>query len=135
MGSLGRLLKAHDRGKLSHRAVSDSLAKLNFDVHRASTDHSVGPRCIVAWRFRKGGRFKGGGGQQFYTGIKADDSSPVLPSIMTGFDMVALCDVVMAHSGKRLEALVKGKPAPDFCLNEVNAALARLPSAPDENLR
>jgi hypothetical protein len=114
--------------------MADILAHLNHETYQATADKSVGPNCIVAWRYRKEGRFKGGGGHRHYSRTTVDSNSPALPSIMTGFDMVALSNVLMAHSFPRLEALLKGKTAPETSLSEINAALARLPHVPDENL-
>src|SRR6185312_15378076 len=60
-----RLVKASDRRQVQPIAVADHLAKLNHEVHLA--DKLVGPNCIVAWRHRKGGVYKGGGAHQFYS--------------------------------------------------------------------
>jgi hypothetical protein len=141
MRSLLRMVKANDRGQLSSLAVADHLAKLNNEVHLGINDKSVGPRCIVAWRHRKGGVHNTGGAQQSFTGTTRDTSSPSIPTISHGMDVAAICTaigkVMMPVMFKRLEALQAGKPLPEEPNNqaEINAELALLPETPDENLR
>jgi hypothetical protein len=134
-----RMVKANDRRQVSALAVADHLAKLNNDVHHGMSDKSVGPRCIVAWRHRKGGVHNVGGADQFYTGTTRDADSPGLPTIGVGRDVGAICDVtmrvMMPHMSKTLEAMRAGQPAPELSTEELNAALAQLPEGPDENLR
>lgn len=132
--SLLRLVRANDRGKVSPGTVADHLATLNNDVRLAMTDESVGPRCIVAWRFRKGGVQNGGGAHRFYTGLKRDAFSPRLPSIGIGMDWGAVVGVLSPHMAKTAEAMLAGEPAPEWDMDEINAALDRLPDEPDENL-
>ncbi len=134
MRSLLRLVRANDRGKVSPRTVADYLALLNNDVHLAVTDKSVGPRCIVAWRFRKGAVHNGGGGHQFYTGLKRDASSQSLPTIVAGMDVSAIAGVLTPHMENLLEETLGGEPAQELDEDEIKAALARLPDKPDENL-
>lgn len=130
-----RLVKANDRGKIRASAVAAHLAKLNHDVHVAMPDRSVGPRCIVAWRHRKGGFHKGGGGHEFYTGTRKDANSPGLPTIANGMDVHALTEAMMPFFQKQLEAMRAGDLNSEFDKDEVNATLARLPDKPDERLR
>ena len=134
-----RLLRANDRGHVSSYAVADYLARLNYAVHLA--DKWAGPRCVVAWRHRKGGVHKIGGADQFYTGATRDPSSPGLPTIANGVDLEALCGVLMPHfmqhSMKQLGA-VRASQQPDALeldKDEINAKLAQLPQKPDEDLR
>ena len=133
--SLLRVVRANDRGQVSSRTVADHLANLNYEVHIGVTDKSVGARCIVAWRHRKGGVHKGGGGHQFYTGMTRDASSSYLPTIVSGMDMPALIDVMMPHITKMFEAMRAGQSTKELDKDEVNAELACLPGKPDENLR
>jgi len=135
MRSLLRIVKANDCGRVSPRAVADQLANLNNEVHLRAAYKSVGPRCIVAWRHKKGGVHKGGGGQQFYTGTTRETSSTALPTIGNGMDISALVGVLMPLMTKRLEAMRAGEPAMELDKDEINAQLARLPDKPDENLR
>lgn len=129
-----RLGRAYDRGKVSSYVVADHLARLNNEVHLGVTDKSVGPCCIVAWRNRKEGVHKGGGGHKFYTGTKRDASSSSLPSIANGMDVNAIIGVIMPHVAKMFEAMLEGKPENELDKGELNAELALLPG-PDENLR
>jgi hypothetical protein len=133
--SLLRMVKANHRGRVSPRAVADHLAKLNSEVHLGIRDKSVGPRCIVAWRHRKGGVQNSGGAHQFYSGTTRDASSPSLPTIGTGMDIEAICSVVSPFTTKMFEAMWAGHPAEELNKDEINAELARLPDKPDEILR
>lgn len=133
MRSLLHILKRNDRGKVSALAVADCLAQLNNEVHQVVK--SVGPRCVVAWRFRKGGFHGGGGGHQFYSGKQRDSSSSSLPSIANGMDVNTLAEVLMPHMRDMWTAMQAGEPIPEPDSDEINAALARLPHEPDEDLR
>jgi hypothetical protein len=134
--SLLRMVRANDRGHVSPLAVADHLASLNYKVHRGISDKSVGPRCIVAWRHRKGGVHKGGGSNQFYTNQTRDNSSAAdLPIIGCGMDIRALFRVSIPRWRKAFEAMRAGEPVPQANSDEINAEMARLPDKPDENLR
>jgi hypothetical protein len=135
MRRLLRMAKAHDCGQVPAHAVADQLASLNNEVHLGMSDGSVGPRCIVAWRHRKGGVHKSGGADQFYTGTIRDNSSSELPIIGSGMDIRALLRVSMPRMMKAVEAMRAGEPPPEWNKDEINAELARLPDKPDENLR
>lgn len=130
-----RLISAYDRGRVSARVVANHLASLNFAVHQGTTDGSVGPSCIVAWRNRKSGFHKGGGGHQFFSGEAQDASSPSLPTIATGMDINALVGVIMPRMTQMFEAMRAGEPSKELDKDEINTELARLPDKPDENLR
>jgi hypothetical protein len=137
MRSLLRVVRANDRGQVSAQAVADHLANLNYEVHLGIRDKSVGPRCIVAWRYRKEGRVQNGGGaHQCYTGTTRDASgSPPFPVILGGMDFQAVARVLMPRFLKRVEAMRAGQPTPEWTKDELNAELARVPDKPDENLR
>jgi hypothetical protein len=128
-----RLLRANDRAHVSSYAVADYLARLNYEVHLA--DNLVGPRCVVAWRHRKGGVHKIGGANQFYTGTTRDPSSLGLPTIANGMDVGGLCSAIMPHFMKQVEAMLAGQPGLELDKDEINAKLAQLPHKPDEDLR
>ncbi len=130
-----RLVRAYDRGQVSSCAMADHLASLNSEVHLGISDKSVGPRCTVAWRNRKEGVHKGGGGHRFYTGTTRDANSLPLPTIANGMDVSALAGVMMPHMSKMMEAMQAGDPPKELDKDELNAELARLPDKPDENLR
>lgn len=125
------LVKAHDRGQVSALAVADRLARLNYEVHKGIEDNSVGPRCIIAWRHKKGGAHKGGGAQQAYVGTTRGDS-PLIPTIGGGMAVHEIIRVMMPHMIKRLEAVRAGQPAKE---PEWADDFARLSRKPDENLR
>ncbi len=130
-----RLVGAYERGQVTSKAVSDHLAKLNLSAHRHITDGTVGPSCIVAWRNRKGGHHKGGGGHQFYTDGLRDANSPSLPAIANGIDINAIVGVMVPRMAKSFEAMRVGDPPKEFDWDELNAELVRLPDKPDEQLR
>jgi hypothetical protein len=130
-----RMVKAYDRGLVSTNTLAAQLAMLNNEVHEGIHDGSVGPRCIVAWRHRKHGVHKGGGGHQFFSGSARDPSSPSLPTIANGMDVSALVEAMMPHTIKMFETMGENRPAPELDKDELNAELARLPDKPDEDLR
>jgi hypothetical protein len=129
--SLFHLIKACDRGRLSPYAVADRLAHLNNAVHLV--DRTVGPRCMVVWRHRKGGVHKGGGAHQFYCGTTRETSTAAIPNIGAGRDVRAIINAMMPHMLKNLEAMRAGQPALND--DEMKAEFARLPYKPDEDLR
>jgi hypothetical protein len=136
MRGLLRMVRASDRGQVSPGAVADYLANLNTVVHLGIPDKSVGPRCIVAWRHRKEGVHKDGGGHAFYTNSTRESNTPAIPTITHGWDGTALIDVEMAHIEKAIKAMREGRSAMlDLDKDALNADLARLPDKPDENLR
>lgn len=135
MRSVLRLARAHDRGQVSSQVVADYLAKLNYEVHLGTSDKTVGPTCIVGWRYSKEGVHKGGGGHYFYTGTTKDASSPSLPTIANGMDVCAIANMLMPNIFERSRAILDGQSTKDITLNEINSELARLPDKPDENLR
>lgn len=126
LASIRRLAEAHDKGRISAVAVADELAKLNLFVHQKLTDTTVGPRCIVTWRYRQGGVHQGGGGHQFYSKSVRDSSSSAIPTIANGMDVRALIDAIMPQ--------IKIGKLGDIDENAMNAAPSRLPSTPDDRL-
>lgn len=131
MRGLLRLVRACDRAKLRHQAVADQLAAINYQVHQNLEDGSVGPRCIVAWRNRKGGIHKGGGAQAFYFGTEPDRTGASLPTIGNGTDIQAIGGILM----RRIMQWNPGEGPPDMNLDDINDELAKLPEGPDEKLR
>lgn len=132
--SLLRVVRANDHGRISSRVVADHLANLNHDVHLRIADKSVGPRCIVAWRYRKGSVHNGGGGHQFYTGTKRDASSLPLPNIGHGMDMEAISKVLMPHFAETVDAMRTCRPTDEMDIGDLNTRLAGIPDKPDEVL-
>ena len=131
------IVKAYERGKVTPLAVADHFAKLNYDVHRNTPDGTVGPSCIVAWRNRKAGRYKGGGGHQCYTKDTRDRESIPLPTIAHGMDIKAIADVIMPSWLKAVGKSLVDENLEDIDIDkdEINDALANLPNKPDEQLR
>ena len=115
--SLLRVVNAYDRKLVGPLTVADQLAKLNDDVYRRQNigEKFVGPRCIVVWRNRKGGVYRGGGADQFYIKTNRDRRS-AFPTIASGMDMNALF--------AQLRKMDDGK-----------APFVAPPNTPDENLR
>jgi hypothetical protein len=136
-----RLVRASDRKKVHAHSVADYLATLNHSIHlkdaalRRPRDASVGPSCIVSWRHRRGGVHKEGGGHSFYTGTTRDPSSPTVPMIANGMDVAALAGALMPVIMKSAEKLRTGGSFADLTTDRLRAAMAHLPTDPDERLR
>ena len=130
--NLLRIVKAHDRGKVSAHVVSNFLANLNYEVHLGTADQSVGPRSIVAWRYRKTGFHKGGGGHEFYTNTTRDANSFSIPTIANGMDVSVIANVLMENFKLNFKAMRGGE---QIDKDKINAELARFPHEPDEKLR
>lgn len=129
------LVRAYEKEKVSQDMIADTLAAINYEVHLSLADKSVGPRCIVAWRHRKKGRFKGGGGQRFYNGKTLDNDSLVIPNIANGMDVRALVTTSTPHM---LKAILQGRETgvmPKIDIETMNAEVAKLPDYPEEDLR
>jgi hypothetical protein len=130
-----RLISANDRGRVSEAAVAHGLASLNTDVHNAVADKSVGPRCIVTWRFRKGGAHGGGGGHYCYTGTVRESETPSVPTVANGMDVSAIVGAMMPHFMRMAEKWQAGEEGREIDKDAVNTDLAALPDTPDEELR
>ena len=129
-----RLVAAYDREQVSPYAVADELASLNYRVHLS--DNSVGPNCIVAWRNRKGGVHKGGGGDQFYIGTTKDPKPlPLLPIIAGGFDIPAYHSALFPVVRDALTKSIRERRPVEVDENKLREKLALLPKEPDEHLR
>lgn len=129
------LVKAHDRGVIPAMTVAKELATINLRVATRIGDGSVGPNCIVAWRYRKNGVHKGGGAHQSFRGINKEVDGTMLPTIANGMDVRALIEVVSPFIMAQMEKLLAGENAPELDSDIMNAALANLPEGPDESLR
>lgn len=143
MRELLNRLDAHDRKALSSLAMADYLAKLNNTVHlemRSNGNNSVGPRCIISWRFRKAGIHEGGGGHQFYTGEVRDAASPALPSLVThlGARLDILLEAMTPDLYMHFEAQLAGKAAKfdeEALKRALERARNRISPEPDEELK
>ena len=84
----------------------------------------------MAWRFQKGG-----GAHEFFDGGQREINSSFvfLPVIAQGMDVTSLLKVVAPSTLARLEALRRGESI-ERDNNSIDAALAKLPDAPDDRL-
>ncbi|MEO8559484.1 MAG: hypothetical protein ABI439_10505 [Rhodospirillales bacterium] len=123
---LMRLVKASDRKKIRPELVADALAELNYNVHKI--DKSVGPSCIVTWRFRKSG-----GGVQFYTGTRRE-SSPGIPGIGAGMDISAIAALAMQYLLPSMQPALADGVTSNNNDTKFDQALSKLPGGPDEKL-
>jgi hypothetical protein len=130
-----RLVSAYERGQIAPVTLSDFLSELNFNSHLGTEDESVGPKSIVVWRNRKEGRFKGGGGHQYYEGRNRTDVTGALPLITQGTDLNKIIEVIMPRTLAMFDTLRAGGEPEEFDKDEINAELAKLPNEPDEQLR
>lgn len=135
MRAVLRLVKAHERNVLSAHSVADHLARLNFDVYRAMVDQTVGPRCIVVWRHRKGGKRGGGGAHGCYTGTSRDNASTSLPTIANGLDVRAIVSLLLPSTMSMMDAMQQDEPFQRPDETALNAELRKLPHGPDERLK
>jgi hypothetical protein len=130
------LVRANEHRQISAQAVADHLARLNYQVHLDIEDKSVGPNCLVVWRYRKDiGIHRGGGAHQFYTGTTRDKNSPALPTIAGGMDVEAIAKTMMPFLQKRFENMRTEELPDQVYVDQMNEKLADLPDKPDEELR
>ncbi|MDP5217868.1 hypothetical protein Q5Y75_11620 [Ruegeria sp. 2205SS24-7] len=138
------LVNAYNRNKVSALSVSNRLAELCYHAHQNTLDGSVGPRSIVVWRNSMTGSHTGGGGQNFYTGLKKDEDDAILPCILKGMDLAMCIKVILSEMSpekqRLLDAFATGqRPAPPKLVTEeiekINDRLAKLPNTPNEKLR
>jgi hypothetical protein len=130
-----RMVRACDQLQISPEVVADHLAGINLDVHSNMADGTVGPRCIVAWRNKKGGPHKGANAHFFYSGRNRERPDASIPTIDNGTDINAVCAGVLPGVEKQLKALLDKRPVEPLDRGAINEALNRLPEAPDEELR
>jgi hypothetical protein len=133
MRDLLRVVRASDRKQVPPDAVADHLAALNFKVHQA--EQTVGPRCIVAWRNKKTGIHRGGGGHRYYTKTERERDTPAMPNIAGGSDWTAVINLLKPYMQEMMEATIASKEAPQLDKDKINAQAAKLPNTPDEKLR
>lgn len=130
-----RLVRAHDRGKIGAEVVAKELAAICAKVAGQVSDKSVGTDCIVVWRYRKSGPKKGGGGHLYYSDGLPCGEHPSIPSIVSGMDITAMLRVLSPLLLGDARRALAGEADLQWNKTEVDAALARLPDAPDERLR
>jgi len=129
---LQRLIRAHDRGLIHSLTVADELAKLNFAVHQATSDKSVGPRCIIAWRMGKKAKF--GSAHQCYNGIMRENVTIAVPTIAQGMDVMAIMAALLPPNWPSIKPTdLINRSAEDII--RMNTALSQVPTKPDTRLR
>ena len=128
MRDLLRLIKAHDAGRITAQSVALAFAKLNNQIARV--DPTVGRRCIVAWRFQKGG-----GAHEFFDGRQREINSKFvfLPCIARGMDVTSLLEAMEPIHAIRRDAFRRGEGI-EVDKAAISAALAKLPDGPDDRL-
>jgi hypothetical protein len=128
---LRRMVKASARGRISAHTVADYLARLNYEAHKADPLGSVGPRCIIVWRHRLGGR-RFGGGFLYYKGATREHETvqrslipPLVDPGFAGFYRIM----------KRHIAHESGKSADQSLESEINTEMGLPGVFPEEKLR
>jgi len=126
---LRKLVAAHDEGRIAPQSVARFLAQTNKRVADIES-RTVGERCVVAWRFQKGG-----GADQFFRGAEREDSSTYIgiPTISGGMDMNAIFATWCPFIVPQFKAMLAGLPHVSN-VDAVNAELAKLPETPDDTL-
>lgn len=130
-----RLIKACDKQRVSPDEVADHFANLNHFVHLGTPDGTVGPASIVAWRHKKDGVFKVGGGHCSYSGVSRDQDLIMLPTLSVGLDVGAIASTMIPYVMRHFEDMKKGEAPKEIDVAEINEKLAELPETPDTNLR
>ncbi len=129
--TLIKVLDGFDSKRIAGMAVATHLARLNERVHDLT--NSVSRECIVAWRTNPYG-----GGTATFTGSVPDNGSRVrIPWISNGGQLSALLELQHPFADKVFEAFIKGEK---YQVDEAEeaahkAAVAELPSEPDDKLR
>jgi hypothetical protein len=128
------MVAAHDKGRISAHAVADEFAKLNMQTHHGLADQTVGPNCIVSWKYCKPGKYDGGGGHEAYIGT-ARVGTPMLPTIATGMDLKMLIQSMGPEMQELMDAAKAGRAPRAPNKDDMNTRLAKLPHQPDEKFR
>jgi len=124
-----KMVTAQDAGRITPQAVASTFARLNNQVAQADT--RVGQRCIVAWRFQKGG-----GSQALFDGTKEERPTPFLeiPTIATGLDVNAIAQMTVRCVMPSLEDALRLGGIMEVDTETIKAELAKLPEEPDDTL-
>jgi hypothetical protein len=131
MRDLLRLLRKHERKKVSAHTVAKELARLNFEVSKK--EPSVGSRCIVVWSYRRNGPLKLSPAHESFSGLARANDGVALPTNVNGMDLGGVIDVIQPFMMAQLSALRSGRHAP-MDQTKINEALSHLPSGPDDKL-
>lgn len=142
MRKILRLISRHESGDVSSEMVATELAGMNFYAHER-TDGTVGPNCLVVWRYRNGAVI-GGGAQQAFEGLrKAKDPpiirkakyTPIIPAVDGGYDVGQLVKLTMESTMPTLVEAIKTGTPPRDTSEEMKAAVARGNWERDERLK
>lgn len=129
--ALLRLIRKHELGKISAQTVAQEFAKLNKSV--AGNEITVGPDCIVAWRYRTDGPLKGGGASASFKGMSTGKGFD-LPTNANGIDVKGVIRAILPVHMKHVTNRLAGKNEPlDY--EAVHESLKNLPDGPDDNLK
>lgn len=128
---LMRLVDAHERGRISGETVAAQMAATNFETHRGTLDGTVGPNCIVAWRYRGGG-----GSHAEFCGLVRSKESRAVPTISRGFDVGMILEAIIKVEGQAMfGAVEQRRPMAEPDTKEMNAELSRRDWKPHDKLR
>ena len=128
------LVSANDHGRIQPTVLADRIASICYEAHLATPDGTVGHRSIVAWRYRRHGHHRGGGGHRCYTkGVRERDVPP-LPSIVNGMDFNAIGGVIRDHMIRSMNRMPAGSLG-EWNNSDVWTDVSSLPSDPDPTLR
>lgn len=128
------LVSANDRGRISPIVLADHIASICYDSHLGTADSTVGHRCIVAWRYRRHGYHRGGGGHRCYTDGVRERNVPPLPSVANGIDVGAFSRGEMEYV-HGMVAKNHGEFASFDMADLWSAVIEKLPSDPDQTLK
>jgi hypothetical protein len=133
--SVLKLVRECDALRVSPEVVADQLAAINQLVHLNAPRSSVGHKCIVIWRHRSSGPRQGGGGHQAYNGTQREDMTEPVPTISNGMDVLAIVRATLPLVLAEHHAFETTGISPGLDGNAMNAAVAKLPTKPDERLK
>lgn len=125
------LINAHDQNRISARSVARRMASMNVAI--SNTNESVGPRSIVAWRYPKQGRKRGGGGHAMFNGDAQENLTDAIPTISGGYDVAAITTVMWHDMISSLKTHGIGSMRLGLS-KEADEAIRSLPDTPDDSL-
>jgi hypothetical protein len=127
--TLRRMVRACANDRIFASTVADHLAHLNYEVHKINP--GVGPRCIVVWRHRLGGK-RSGGGYLYYTAGRREQQTPD-PSLLPPLINVESSGLVRVLN--RMAAHASGEPVDEALEKKTNRSLLLPTDFPDDKLR
>jgi hypothetical protein len=129
LSTLRHMIRACANGRILADVVADYLAHLNHEVHKINP--SVGPRCIVVWRHRLGGK-RFGGGYLYYTAGRREQQTPD-PSLLPPLINVESSGLVRVLN--RMAAHASGEPVDETLEKKTNKQLLLSTDFPDNKLK